>query len=97
MICACSFETIFVFAEEVSFGTLYKEVLQSNFLGERKLSIYYPDKNKIDQNTVFIIAQDGQYLFDGEINWVKEEWGIDETLQSLHEKNRLPNVVIIGG
>ena len=96
MICACSFETIFVFAEEVSFGTLSKEVLQSNFLGERKLSIYYPDKNKIDQNTVFIIAQDGQYLFDGEINWVKEEWGIDETLQSLHEKNRLPNVVIIG-
>ena len=75
---------------------LSEEVFESNFLGERRLLIYWPNKDEIDQDTTFIIIQDGQYLFDGKVNWANEEWGIDETLQSLDDRNKLPNIVIVG-
>ena len=82
--------------EEIVFGTLLEEVFESKFLGERRLLIYSPSKEVIDQDTTFIIIQDGQYLFDGKVNWRDEEWGIDETLQSLNKKNKLPNIVVVG-
>jgi enterochelin esterase-like enzyme len=82
--------------EEIVFGTLSEEVFESKFLGERRLLIYSPSKEVIDQDTTFIIIQDGQYLFDGKVNWRDEEWGIDETLQSLNKKNKLPNIVVVG-
>ena len=78
------------------FGTLSEEVFESKFLGERRLLIYSPSEEEIDQDTTFIIIQDGQYLFDGKVNWRDEEWGIDETLQSLNKKNKLPNIVVVG-
>ena len=80
----------FASTEEVVYGTLSEEVFESKFLGERRLLIYSPSKEVIDQDTTFIIIQDGQYLFDGKVNWRDEEWGIDETLQSLNKKNKLP-------
>ena len=82
--------------EEIVFGTLSEEVFESKFLGERRLLIYSPSEEVIDQDTTFIIIQDGQYLFDGKVNWRDEEWGIDETLQSLNKKNKLPNIVVVG-
>ena len=82
--------------EEIVFGTLSEEVFESKFLGERRLLIYSPSGEVIDQDTTFIIIQDGQYLFDGKVNWRNEEWGIDETLQSLNKKNKLPNIVVVG-
>jgi len=86
----------FASTEEVVYGTLSEEVFESKFLGERRLLIYSPSKEVIDQDTTFIIIQDGQYLFDGKVNWRDEEWGIDETLQSLNKKNKLPNIVVVG-
>ena len=82
--------------EEIVFGTLSEEVFESKFLGERRLLIYSPSEEVIDKDTTFIIIQDGQYLFDGKVNWRDEEWGIDETLQSLNKKNKLPNIVVVG-
>ena len=92
----CSLSASFASTEEVVYGMLSEEVFESNFLGERRLLIYCPNKDEIDQDTTFIIIQDGQYLFDGKVNWVNEEWGIDETLQSLDDRNKLPNIVIVG-
>ena len=91
-----SLTTGFASTEEVVYGMLSEEVFESKFLGERRLLIYYPSKDVIDQDTTFIIIQDGQYLFDGRVNWRDEEWGIDETFQSLNEKNQLPNIVVVG-
>ena len=82
--------------EEIVFGTLSEEVFESKFLGERRLLIYSPSEEVIDQDTTFIIIQAGQYVFDGKVNWRDEEWGIDETLQSLNKKNKLPNIVVVG-
>ena len=65
----------FASTEEVVYGTLSEEVFESKFLGERRLLIYSPNKEVIDQDTTFIIIQDGQYLFDGKVNWRDEEWG----------------------
>ena len=81
-----SFTTGSASTEEIVFGTLSEEVFESKFLGERRLLIYSPSEEVIDQDTTFIIIQDGQYLFDGKVNWRDEEWGIDETLQSLNKK-----------
>ena len=91
-----SFTTGSASTEEIVFGTLSEEVFESKLLGERRLLIYSPSEEVIDQDTTFIIIQDGQYLFDGNVNWRDEEWGIDETLQSLNKKNKLPNIVVVG-
>ena len=82
--------------EEVVFGTLEIENFQSDILGERRLLFYQPNSLEINQNTSFIIVQDGQYLFDAEVNWVKQEWGVDETFKSLSERDGALNIVIIG-
>ena len=90
------FPAYFSYGEEVVFGTLEIENFQSDILGERRLLFYQPNSLEINQNTSFIIVQDGQYLFDAEVNWVKQEWGVDETFKSLSERDGALNIVIIG-
>tara|TARA_B100000242_G_scaffold157189_1_gene112332 strand:- start:1401 stop:2363 length:963 start_codon:yes stop_codon:yes gene_type:complete len=95
-ICIWVLPAYFSYGEEVVFGTLEIENFQSDILGERRLLFYQPNSLEINQNTSFIIVQDGQYLFDAEVNWVKQEWGVDETFKSLSERDGALNIVIIG-
>ena len=40
--------------------------------------------------------QDGQMLFDSSVTWNKQEWGVDETISSLQQENKIKDCIVVG-
>ena len=76
-------------------GFYEEKYIKTKDLGIRKVQIYFSKNEMIDNDTKFIIMQDGQMLFDSTKTWNNQEWKIDESLNDLNEYFNY-NIVIIG-
>ncbi len=79
---------------DVSFGELESFVIESDY-DTRKIQIYYPNNKKIDSDTLFILMNDGEELFNAAESWHNMEWGIDEKIEEMNLNESELNFVII--
>ena len=84
--------SFFICNSNVSYGYLEKVNFNSNTIGNRVIEIYSPKNWIIDDDTKFIIMQDGQMLFDSSLTWNNQEWMIDEGFKNRENLN----FIIIG-
>lgn len=87
---------LFAQAPKVSTGKLVEYPnFKSKFIGERMLRVWLPDHYNPNQKYQVLYANDGQMLWDAEINWNKQEWQLDENLGKLiTEKKVKPTIVV---
>ena len=72
-----------------------EEFFIKNGIEERKIRIYYPNNNSVDDDTTFIIMNDGEELFLERDSWRGRTWRIDKSFDGLAKINKDPNVIII--
>ena len=65
---------------EIATGEL-EEFFISNGKNDRKVRIYYPSNNPINEETTFIIMNDGEELFLEQDSWNGKSWRIDKSFE----------------
>ena len=79
---------------ELANGKIEEFFIKSG-IEERKIRIYYPNNNSVDDDTTFIIMNDGEELFLERDSWRGRTWRIDKSFDELAKINKAPNVIII--
>ena len=82
------------FSTELSIGSIEEIYLKSG-TNERRIQIYYPYSKSVNNQTKFIIMNDGEELFSENDSWNGKAWNIDETFKDLKTQKENLNLVII--
>ena len=82
------------FSTELSIG-LIEEIYLKSGTNERRIQIYYPYSKNVNNQTKFIIMNDGEELFSENDSWNGKVWNIDETFKDLKMQKENLNLVII--
>ena len=82
------------FSNELSIGSIEEIYLKSG-TNERRIQIYYPYSKNVNDQTKFIIMNDGEELFSESDSWNGKAWNIDETFKDLKTQKENLNLVII--
>ena len=82
------------FSSELSIGFIEEIYLKSG-TNERRIQIYYPYSKNVNNQTKFIIMNDGEELFSENDSWNGKAWNIDETFKDLKMQKENLNLVII--
>jgi enterochelin esterase-like enzyme len=72
------------------------EHFRSNFVTARNIDIWLPPDYNHTRKYPVLYMHDGQMLYDAEITWNKQEWGVDETISRLIEEKKIPPVIVVG-
>jgi len=71
--------------------------IKSQYVGERTIRVYMPsDYENSSQQFDVLYMQDGQMLFDSKITWNKQEWGVDEAMDSLQALGYIRPTIVVG-
>jgi enterochelin esterase-like enzyme len=71
------------------------EKFKSNFVPERDIAVWVPNDYSTKKKYDVLYMHDGQMLFDSNITWNHQEWGVDETAQDLiDQKKNKPFIVV---
>ena len=81
-------------SNELSIGFIEEIYLKSG-TNERRIQIYYPYTKNVNDQTKFIIMNDGEELFSESDSWNGKAWNIDETFKELKTQKENLNLVII--
>ena len=81
-------------SNELSIGFIEEIYLKSG-TNERRIQIYYPYSKNVNNQTKFIIMNDGEELFSENDSWNGKAWNIDETFKDLKMQKENLNLVII--
>ena len=81
-------------SNELSIGFIEEIYLKSG-TNERRIQIYYPYSKYVNNQTKFIIMNDGEELFSESDSWNGKAWNIDETFKDLKTQKENLNLVII--
>lgn len=82
------------FCSELSIGFIEETYLKSG-TNERRIQIYYPYIKNVNNETKFIIMNDGEELFSEEDSWNGKAWNIDKIFKDLKIQEGNLNLVII--
>lgn len=82
-------------SSNLSIGSIEEVFLESNQSYQRRIQIFYPYSDKIDNETIFIIMNDGEELFDENDSWNGKAWNIDKYFLDSAEENTNKNIVVI--
>ena len=81
----------------VSSGKIERlEDFHSDFITSRNVDIWLPEGYTQEDKYAVIYMHDGQMLFDKNTGWNGQEWGVDETLSRLIEKNVIRKCIVVG-
>lgn len=75
-------------------GNLDRYLMDSLHVSSRRVDVWTSSLNLSVEQVV--IMHDGQMLFQGDSTWNKEEWRVDECLDSLIRAGELKNTLVIG-
>ena len=81
-------------SNELSIGFIEEIYLKSG-TNERRIQIYYPYSKNVNDQTKFIIMNDGEELFSESDSWNGKAWNIDETFKDLKTQKENLNLIII--
>ena len=82
-------------SSNLSIGSIEEVFLESNQSYQRRIQIFYPYSDKIDNKTIFIIMNDGEELFLEQDSWNGKSWRVDKSFEELNKKNIEHNTVIV--
>lgn len=72
------------------------ENFASKYVPPHTIDIWLPEGYSSSKKYAVLYMQDGQMLFDSTLTWNKQEWGIDETLSTLLQKNAIQHCIVVG-
>lgn len=78
-------------------GTLIRiDKFESQYVSARNVEVWLPENYPNDEPYATLYMHDGHSLFDSEKTWNHQEWGVDETAQSLMDQKKIRPVIVIG-
>lgn len=72
------------------------ENFPSQHVAARNIDIWLPKNYTDSKNYQVLYMHDGQMLFDAKTTWNKQEWGVDEKIDSLVQKQAIKEVIVVG-
>lgn len=82
---------------KVTFGKLVRFTdFKSEFVDVRNIDVWLPDNYSEDQKYDVLYMHDGQMLYDTTNTWNKQEWGVDETMQTLINEDKINPTIVVG-
>ncbi len=72
------------------------ENFSSAFVTARHIDVWLPEEYDNKKRYAVLYMHDGQMLYDANTTWNKQEWGIDETLTLLKQKNKIRDCIVVG-
>jgi len=81
----------------VHFGRIERiEDFKSKHIDSRNIDVWLPEDYSEDEYYPSIYMHDGQMLFDSNLTWNKQEWGVDEKVGGLIEQQKINKCIVIG-
>jgi predicted alpha/beta superfamily hydrolase len=71
------------------------ENFPSKYVATRTVDIWLPINYSETKKYQVLYMHDGQMLFDGKTTWNKQEWGVDEKIDSLIQKKAMKEVIVV--
>ncbi|MEH0157811.1 alpha/beta hydrolase-fold protein [Limibacter armeniacum] len=82
---------------EVSSGEIRRlSSFPSAFISSRNVDIWLPAGYTADKEYDVLYMHDGQMLFDDNITWNKQEWGVDEVASALMRDGEVRDFIVVG-
>ncbi|HPF63807.1 MAG: alpha/beta hydrolase-fold protein [Lentimicrobium sp.] len=81
---------------ELSFGQVIRhEQFPSAFVSPRNVDVWLPDGYSTGKEYAVLYMHDGQMLFDANLTWNKQEWGVDETMGKLMGGKSIRECIVV--
>lgn len=78
-------------------GTVVRHAnFPSQYVKARHIDVWLPEDYSPWQRYAVLYMHDGQNLFDGRNTFNRQEWKVDETLDSLLRANAVQNCIVVG-
>ena len=71
------------------------ENFPSKYVAYRTVDIWLPINYSETKKYQVLYMHDGQMLFDAKTTWNKQEWGVDEKMDSLNQKKAIKEVIVV--
>jgi predicted alpha/beta superfamily hydrolase len=68
---------------------------ESQYIPARDVKVMLPQAYTANKSYPVIYMHDGQMLFDASVTWNKQEWGVDETIDSLIRTKMIRSVIVV--
>lgn len=82
---------------ELSSGKVERfENFNSRFVISKNVEVWLPENYSVDNKYAVLYLQDGQMLFDSNIIWNNQGWGVDETVSQLLNQKKIRNTIVVG-
>lgn len=75
---------------------IHHENFSSKYVPSRTLSVWLPKDYAEGKKYAVLYMHDGQMLFDSNITWNKQEWGVDEVMDSLIFRGEIRETIVVG-
>jgi len=80
-----------------SSGTVRRfEQFSSTHVAARNVDVWLPEDYDPKKRYAVLYMQDGRSLFDSTIMWNRQEWGVDEVMSDLLNKNKIIGCIVVG-
>ena len=81
----------------VSLGTLERfPQFASQYVPSRDIAVWLPDGFQAGDSCDVLYMHDGQMLFDATTTWNRQEWQVDEVMDSLIKAGRIRPCIVVG-
>ncbi|WP_235922504.1 alpha/beta hydrolase [Flavobacterium difficile] len=71
------------------------ESFPSQHIEARTVDVWLPTNYTTTKKYQVLYMHDGQMLFDAKTTWNKQEWGVDEKIDSLVQKKAMKEVIVV--
>lgn len=75
---------------------IHHENFNSKFIPTRNVSVWLPEHYNQNKKYAVLYMHDGQMLFDAATTWNKQEWGVDEAMDSLLAQKKIRETIVVG-
>ncbi len=72
------------------------ELFESKYVTPRTIRVWTPKDYTADQKYDVLYMHDGQMLWDAQVAWNKQEWGVDEAMDSLIRMKKIRPTIVVG-
>lgn len=77
-------------------GVLHRiDSFPSNYVKPRPVDVWLPSNYSKEKKYAVLYMHDGQMLFDASTTWNKQEWKVDETLDSLSKAGTIKETIVV--
>ena len=81
----------------VNLGTLERfPQFKSQFIPERDIAVWLPEGYQTGDSCDVLYMHDGNMLFDATTTWNRQEWQIDEVMDSLIKADAIGRCIVVG-